>query len=598
MPCRAAIVTSVLLALCAGSWAGVPPEALPLPADQVMLMRDIPGADIGLPLGATKAYAIGRSLQQTNQGEAALVYLDHAYRLAPDSPRIGQAYARSLVEAGYNSDATRVIGRLVASDPDDLDQRLQYAQLLAQTGRTVLALAEVAELRRRGLNEPGLVKFEADLLGALGRVDDAVALYRQAAQDDPERTEEYLLSAGLLLQKQGRMEDMAALLREGLAAEPASRTMRIALIRYLVHQDRLDEAGEQAAIGDRLRRDGGFSTRPECHLELAELRARWGDYESAIAVLEQARADGYVDRDLDAQLARFLLTVGRADAARRLLSSALARHGDDAELFFLQGQALDDDEDLGAALASLERAVAEAPEVPLYRISLLRMLVIHRPGDLGAHVPDDEQLELQMAAREHAAQAAGALHPQDASGHMILGATFRTLGDLDRACRHFAMAAEVNEQRVPATLELGFCLQQAGRIDDAREALRALQREFPDDPDVANSYGYFLAELGEDLETAERLIQLALRAEPRNGAYLDSLGWVYYQQGRYQEAFDLLVEAANQRGEDPVILEHLGRTLNRLNRPDQALSMLQRALAAGGDPEVLAPLIAELDGDG
>ena len=417
-------------------------------------------------------------------------------------------------------------------------------------------------------------------------------------RDDPGRTEDYFLSAGLLLQKQGRMEEMAALLREGLAVEPVSRTMRIALIRYLVHQDRLDQAREQAVIGDRLRRDGGHSTRPECHLELAELRARWGDYETAIAILEDARTDGYVDHDLDAQLARFLLTAGRADEARRLLAAALERHGDDAELFFLQGQALDGGEDLGAALASLERAVAAAPEVPLYRISLLRMLVIHRSGDLGARVPDDDQLELQMAAREHASQAAAVLHPQDASGHMILGAAFRTLGNLDRACRHFAMAAEVNEQRVPATLELGFCLQQAGRLDEARDALRALQREFPEDPDVANSYGYFLAELGEDLEAAERLIQLALRAEPGNGAYLDSLGWVYFQQGRYREAFDVLVEAANQRGEDPVILEHLGRTLSRLDRPDQALSMLQRALAAGGDPEVLAPLIAELTGDG
>lgn len=598
MPCRAAFVVPALLALSIGAWAGVPPDTLPLPADQVMLMRDVPGADIGLPLGATKAYAIGRSLQQSNQGEAALVYLDHAYRLAPDSPRIGQAYARSLVEAGYISDASRVIGRLVADNPDDLEQRLQYAQLLAQTGRTVLALEEVGELRSRGLREPGLIKFEADLLGTLGRIDQAVSLYRQAAQDDPERTEEYLLSAGLLLQKQGRMQDMAALLREGLAAEPVSLTMRVALIRYLVHQDRLDEARQQAAIGDQLRREGGHSTRPECRLELAELRARWGDYDTAIAVLEEARAEGHVDRELDAQLARFLLTVGRNVEARQLLATSMERHGDDAELYFLQGQALGDDEEVDAALASLQKAVATAPEVPLYRISLLRMLVIHRSDDLGARVPDDEQLELQMEAREHAAQAAAALHPQDASGHMILGAAFRSLDDLDRACRHFAMAAEVNEQRVPATLELGFCLQQAGRIDEAGKTLRELQREFPEDPDVANSYGYFLAEIGQDLEIAERLILLALRTEPDNGAYLDSLGWVYYQQGRYQEAFDRLVEAANQRGDDPVILEHLGRTLHRLDRPREALAMLERALAAGGDPDTLEPLIAELNGDG
>jgi tetratricopeptide (TPR) repeat protein len=595
---RTTILAVALAATSMGAWAGVPPDSLPLPADQVMLMRDTPGADIGLPLGATKAYALGRSLQQSNQGEAALVYLDHAYRLAPDSPRIGQAYARSLVEAGYVSDAARVIGRLVATDPDDLEQRLQYAQLLAQTGRTVLALAEVSELRERGMEDPGLIKFEADLLGSLGRIDDAVALYREASRDDPDRTEEYFLSAGLLLQKQDRMEEMAAMLREGLAVEPVSRTMRIALIRYLVHQDRLDEAREQAALGDRLRREGGHSTRPECRLELAELRARWGDYETAIAVLEEARAAGFVDREADAQLGRFLLTMNRTDDARRLLAEALEQHGDDAELYFLQGQAFDAADQVAAALESMEQAVSMEPDVPLYRISLLRSLVIHRGRELADRSPDDDTLALQVAARQHAAKAAAALHPQDASGHMILGAAFRTLDDLDRACRHFAIAAEVNEQRVPATLELGFCQQQAGKLDDARRTLRGLQKEYPDDPDVANSYGYFLAELGEDLEVAERLIKQALRAEPDNGAYLDSLGWVYFQQGRYAEAFDKLVEAANQRGDDPVILEHLGRTLQRLGRPGEALSMLRRALAAGGDPEALEPLIAELAQDG
>ncbi|MEZ4388313.1 MAG: tetratricopeptide repeat protein [Candidatus Krumholzibacteriia bacterium] len=589
------LLVPVGLVVVAGTAVAVTkPGDLPLPADQVMLLRENPGADIGLPLGATKAYAIGRSLQLTGQSEAALVYLDRAYRLAGDSPRIATAYARSLVEAGYVSDAARVFGRLVAADPDDLEQRQQYAQLLAQSGRTVLALEEVRELRRRGEQDPGLIKFEADLLGQLGRIDEAVEVYHEAARSDPDRTEDYLLAAGLLLQKHNRLDEMADLLEEGLAADPTSRTMRVALIRYLAHNGRVDEARAQAAAGDDVRRRGGHAERPECALELAELLARWGDYEAAISVLEAARKDGFVDRETDTQLARFLLTLDRTDEASELLTEAIARDGEDAELRFLQGRALEMREDIDGALVSLQQAVALEPDVPLYRISLLRLLVIYRAADLGAAEPDEAQLALQKAARAHAARAASALHPQDAGGHMILGSTFRALGDLDRACRHFAIAGEVNENRVPAMLELGFCQQQAGKTDAAHQTLRKLHEEFPDDPEVSNSYGYFLAEIGTELELAERLVKQALQLEPDNGAYLDSLGWVYFQQARYAEAFDLLVEAANQRGDDPVILEHLGRTLARLDRRDEALGVLRRALAAGGDPAVLQPLIAEL----
>ncbi len=595
---RTTIAALGLLALTTSVLAANTPDDLPLPADQVMLMRENPGAEIGLPLGATKAYAIGRSLQQMGQSEAALVYLDRAYRLAADSPRIAIAYARGLVEAGYVSDAARVFGRLVAADPNDLEQRQQYAQLLAQSGRTVLALEEVRQLRQRGQQDPGLIKFEADLLGQLGRIDEAVAVYREAGRRDPDRTEDYLLAAGLLLQKHNRLDEMADLLEEGLEADPVSRTMRIALIRYLTHNGRADEAREQAATGDDLRRRGGLSDRPECSLELAELLARWGDYETAITVLEDARSAGFADREVDAQLARYLLTIDRTDDASRLLAAAIKTHGEDAELRFLQGRALEMNDEVDAAIANLEAAVSLDPDVPLYRISLLRLLVIYRQQALGATAPDDDQLALQVAAREHAARAAAALHPQDASGHMILGSTFRALGDLERACRHFAIAGEVNENRVPAMLELGFCQQQAGKKDDARRTLRALYDEFPDDPEVANSFGYFLAELGEELDLAERLVMQALAAEPDNGAYLDSIGWVFYQQGRYEEAFDRLVAATNERGEDPVILEHLGRTLAKLGRRDEALAMLRRAVAAGGDPAVLSALIDDLDDDG
>lgn len=578
-----------------GAIAAPTPDNLPLPADQVMYLPDNPGEDIGLPLGATSAYAIGRSLQQQGQTEAALVYLNRAYRMAPGAARIARAYAQSLVEAGFVHDAARIYGDLVSASPDSLEQRRQYALLLAQSGRPRMALEQVQELQRRGETDAMLIKLEADLLGQLDRVDDAIAVYREAARRDPERTEDYTLAAGALLQRHERFAEMAALLRDGLETAPTSLPLRLSLVRYLVHEDDLPAAGQQAAAGDEARRREGVSERPECSLALSELLARRGDFDSAVTVLEAARDAGFEDRELETELGRYLLGLGNVETALSVLPAAAARWPEAADLRYLWGRALEIQDDAEGALRRLREAVELEPSMAVYRVSLLRLLVIDFRDDLVAAEPDSRQAALRVEALDHAGKAAVTVHPQDAEGHMILGYVYRTLGDLDRACRQFHIAGEVTETRVGAMLELGFCLQQAGRLTEAKKTLHNLQVEFPDDPEVANSYGYMLAELGEDLERAEKLVRQALASDPENGAYLDSLGWVYYQRGEHDEAFDWLVRAANARPDDPTILEHLGMVLRAQGQRDEALDVFRRALAAGGERARLTTLIGELE---
>ncbi len=583
--------------LLAVSASGTTPDNLPRPADQVMLLPDNAGDDIGLPLGATSAYAIGRSLQQQGENEAALVFLNRAYRLAPESRRIALSYAASLVEAGFINDAARIYGDLVVSEPDSLDLRREYSLLLAQAGRPHASLQQVRQLREQGEDDPGIIKLEADLLGQLDRVDDAIEIYRDAMRRDPERAEEYILAAGALLQRKERFDEMAALLREGLKSEPASHPIRVSLIRFLVHRGRLDEARAEAIAGDRARREKGVSDRPECRRDLADLLAARGDYETAASVLESVREDGIHDRDAEIQLARYHLGLGRVEVALDLLPDIAARWPGVAEVEFLWGRALDMQDDYDGAVEHLRAAIELEPSLALYRVSLLRLMILHDRADLAAENPDDRQSELRREALMHAAKASVSVHPQDAEGHMILGYAYRTLGDLDRAARQFHMAGDVNETRVAAMLELGFTLQEAGRMAEARKVLGNLQREFPDDAEVANSYGYFLAELGEDLEHAEELVRQALLSDPENGAYLDSLGWVLHQAGRDAEAFEWLVKAVNDRPGDPVILEHLAVVLRRLGKLDEAVDILDQAIEIGGDRVRLEALRKEIAGE-
>jgi predicted negative regulator of RcsB-dependent stress response len=62
--------------------------------------------------------------------------------------------------------------------------------------------------------------------------------------------------------------------------------------------------------------------------------------------------------------------------------------------------------------------------------------------------------------------------------------------------------------------------------------------------------------------------------------YLDSLGWVLYKQGRFDEARRHLEQAAaDRRGVDPVILDHLGDVLYRLDQTAEAVRRWRDALA-------------------
>jgi Flp pilus assembly protein TadD len=101
--------------------------------------------------------------------------------------------------------------------------------------------------------------------------------------------------------------------------------------------------------------------------------------------------------------------------------------------------------------------------------------------------------------------------------------------------------------------------------------------EFPDDPGALNDLGYLWTEQGKNLQWARQMIQKAVDSEPENAAYLDSLGWAYYQLGQYAEAVQWLEKAAAGDEPDGVILDHLGDAYWKVRPAGQG----RRGLAEG-----------------
>ena len=158
-----------------------------------------------------------------------------------------------------------------------------------------------------------------------------------------------------------------------------------------------------------------------------------------------------------------------------------------------------------------------------------------------------------------------------------------------------AQNAEADFLKPRFYVEYGAAAQEAGLYDKAAELFhKAIAMDPANAAEPYNYLGYMWAEQNSHLDEAEDAIKRALQLDPENGAYLDSMAWVEYRQGKYDQALENLKRAIeNLPREDSVVFEHLGDVYLKLNRVSQALESWQKA-------ETLDPsnkdLAAKIDG--
>lgn len=105
----------------------------------------------------------------------------------------------------------------------------------------------------------------------------------------------------------------------------------------------------------------------------------------------------------------------------------------------------------------------------------------------------------------------------------------------------------------------------------------------PENSDAFNYMAYMWAEKGIFLDNALDFVGHALEFEPDNAAYLDTLGWIYFKQGKYTEALELIRNARAVMPDDPTILDHLGDALAGLGYDEQALEAWKKSFQIDGN---------------
>ncbi len=140
---------------------------------------------------------------------------------------------------------------------------------------------------------------------------------------------------------------------------------------------------------------------------------------------------------------------------------------------------------------------------------------------------------------------------------------------------------------------LGFL---AGKNQEADRWFRTAVELDPQNHLALNDYAYMLAEEGRDLERALQMAQRAVAIKSGQGAYYDTLGWVLYKMGRYEEALRELRIAVQTAPETAELRYHMAATYAKLGRTQDALVELEKALALDPRHEASRQLQQELQG--
>ncbi len=387
--------------------------------------------------------------------------------------------------------------------------------------------------------------FLADQYVAVEKYDKAQSLYEQGlAKANPVDKEAGHWGLAVLHRRGGRAKELLEFL--GMAVDSRGDVKRLDVeLKAIAEQkelqkDLLAEASKQAADDQG---QAPFARR----LVAARLAIQLEKKESAATLLGWA----------------LLAEKGTRDVKDRVLLDQLRRHVEG-----LSRALMVDEKYLPAA--SLLRAAADDRALEVFKAQFLFQL--SQAYEFG------EKTAQALAAIGEARRTSNhpLLHYQEAWIHYHARQWDKAVPLFERVIKQFPEDKSVIRR---CQFSLSNIYVEQGDIRKGEMVLEEVFAEDPENPSVNNDLGYLYADQGKKLEQAEKMIRKALKAEPDNSAYQDSMGWVLYKRAKYEEALTYLKKAsADREGGDPTILEHLGDCLEKLDQKKMAVDNWKKAL--------------------
>lgn len=261
--------------------------------------------------------------------------------------------------------------------------------------------------------------------------------------------------------------------------------------------------------------------------------------------------------------------IGDADDGYTLLYARASSYlnAGNADAILLAAELLDNMGQHELSAATFSTVPAQDPA--FLAAELGRAETLRKSGNMGGAIE-----VLEALARDY---------PDMPRVYATAGDTYRENDELDKALTAYSRALDLYDDADPLKWFIFYARGITNHmLDDwpAAEAdFRAALALNNDQPQVLNYLGYSMVERNVNMEEALQMIETAVAAEPQNGAIVDSLGWVLYQRGEYEDAVVHLENAASLLPVDPIINDHLGDGLWAVGRITEARFQWNRALS-------------------
>ena len=489
--------------------------------------------------------------------DAAAAYhfmLGYQAELAQDTERAIQEYQAVLkTDPGSRAVKARLAG--IYFSLGDLNTAVRYAEEVGQgTGQDAQQLTQMASI-----------------LASAGKPDRALRFLDMAIERDPGQSDPYFPKA-ILLVNQKRLAEAEQAAKQGLKVAPDSPIGHYYLGRIYIESGNPDQA--IASFERAMALNSAFEP---AYLALASLYETRQDREKAIAILKR-----YLDR----------VNPGNKDIRQHLIQLYVNTKDYAGGLAELEKMLADDPGDLDAQLR-MALIYGEKKDFPK-AIEMLRAVLKVRPAELKVRdylgylyeetkeVPqaleayqfniqlDPSYVEshvhlgvLQYRLKNYAdaithLTEATRLNPKQPEPYIVLGLAYLQAEQFEKATSTFEEGIRHHPKNADLHFNLGTAYDKLNRFDDVVKAMESALALDPHHADALNYLGYSYAERGVKVEQALSLTKQAVALKPDNGYYVDSLGWVFYKLGRFNEALIELKRAVSLVGDDPVIYEHLG----------------------------------------
>ncbi len=492
-------------------------------------------------------------------------------RLDPTDTESALWLARLYRLQNANDKAEAALRSILKTEPAHESALEQLTQLLLDQGRSDEAVNLLEGLTQRAPS-PSLLNLLGDAYTQAKDLARAEGAYRKALELDPSDPG-HLRGLGQTLVAEEKYTEALRIYQRLAEAEPENADVYLRLAQIYRELRQLDEA-ENTLLKARQRAPGSI----EVLYNEAMLYRAQGRFEDAIRVLSDTAAG------IKSQ-------TSAVPSSRRTLAILYQQLGQlyrevqnyQAAIYsFQEMQRLGEEEDRRARLLMIDtwRAAKNLPRA----LEEAKEAVQKYPSDSAIRASQ----ALLLGESGQVDKAAEILRSQLHRGEPDRD-TFLNLAQVYERARRYKEAEEA--ARLAETLPgqprdnemvwflLGAIYERQKLFDRAEAEFKKVLALNPRNAAALNYYGYMLGDLGIRLDEAQALVRRALAEEPYSGAYLDSLGWIYFRENKLSEAEATLRKALERESHDPTIHSHLGDVHFRSGRKDLAAEEWEKSLA-------------------